>query len=336
MRIAQISTMATPVAPTHSGSVETTVWLLSRELTRLGHDVTVFGAAGSQVSCRLVATLPGAYGRNGSPDDWHLCEWINLSTAVSQSGDFDLLHSHAYLWGLPLEPLSRSPMLHTLHIQPSEDEFRLRTMWPAARVTSISQYQWSAFPQLPPTPVVYHAVDRDRFPLIEKQGDYLLYLGRFTPGKGPLAAIEIAREAGMRLILAGPRNTYYEEVIAPLVEGVCVEYAGSVTGEARANLLGGAAVLLYPIVEPEPFGLVMPEAMMCGTPVVATGLGAVPEIVDENVTGFFSHFAQDMPDLVRKARLLDRRLVRQKAEERFSVERMAVEYLRVYEEVASR
>ena len=125
-------------------------------------------------------------------------------------------------------------------------------------------------------------------------------------------------------------------MIAPLVEGVCVEYAGSVTGEARANLLGGAAVLLYPIVEPEPFGLVMPEAMMCGTPVVATGLGAVPEIVDENVTGFFSHSAQDMPDLVRKARLLDRRLIRLKAEERFSVERMAVEYLRVYEEVASR
>jgi glycosyltransferase involved in cell wall biosynthesis len=139
----------------------------------------------------------------------------------------------------------------------------------------------------------------------------------------------------MKLVLAGPRNTYYEEVIAPLVDGVCVEYAGSVTGEARANLLGGAAVLLYPIVEPEPFGLVMPEAMMCGTPVVATGLGAVPEIVNENITGFYAYSPGDLPELVHKARLLDRRLVRLKAEERFSVERMAVEYLRVYEEVAS-
>src|SRR5450759_5191146 len=125
MRIAQISTLATPVRPTHSGSVEATVWLLSRELTRMGHDVTVFGAAGSQVSGRLVPTLPGAYGVDGSPGDWHMCEWINLCKAVSESGDFDILHSHAYLWGLPLESLSQSPMLHTIHILHSEDEARL-------------------------------------------------------------------------------------------------------------------------------------------------------------------------------------------------------------------
>jgi glycosyltransferase involved in cell wall biosynthesis len=330
MRIALISTMATPVRPTHSGSVEAVVWLLTRELTRKGHEVTVFGAAGSDVSGEFVPTLPGPYGVDGAPGEWHLCEWVNLCKAVGESGRFDVLHSHAYLWGMPLEPLSRSPMLHTLHIQPSEDEARLRAMWPNARLTSISRYQWSAFPELPDTPVIYHAVDRDLFSPGDEQGDYLLFLGRFMPGKGPLAAIATAREVGMRLLLAGPRNRYYEEKVAPLVDGVSVEYVGSVTGNERADLFGGARALLYPIAEPEPFGLVMPEAMMCGTPVVASRLGAVPEIVDEGITGYCAGSPRELPAQVERACSLDRRAVRARAEERFSGERMAGEYLQVY------
>lgn len=330
MRIAQISTLATPVRQTHSGSVEATVWLLSHWLTRMGHEVTVFGAAGSQVSGRFVSALPGPYALNGAPDDWHLCEWINLCRAVEESGRFDVMHSHAYLWGIPLEPMSSAPMLHTLHIMPSEDQARLRTMWPAAQVTAISCYQWSAFEQLPQVPVIYHAVDSGQFSLRETPGDYLLFLGRFTAGKGPLAAIEAAREAGMRLVLAGPHNRYYEEKVAPLVDGVQVQYAGSVTGKARADLLAGAAALIYPVSEPEPFGLVMPEAMMCGTPVVATRLGAVVEIVEEGVTGCCAGSPADLPAQARRVLDLDRRLVRARAEERFSGERMAREYTHAY------
>ena len=356
MRIAQISTLATPVGPTHSGSIEAAVWLLTRELTRMGHDVTVFAAAGSQVEGRLVATLPGPYDKGGSPDDWHLCEWINLCKAVEESGRFDVLHSHAYLWGLPLAPLSQAPMVHTLHILPSENEKRLRMMWPHACVTAISHYQWSAFgrtkddekpntedrphnPQstgLPSTPVIYHAVSAERFPFVAEPDDYLVFLGRFTPGKGPLAAIGAAREVGMRLLLAGPENSYYNEKIAPLVDGVSVQYIGSVTGRARAELLGGARALLYPIAEPEPFGLVMPEAMMCGTPVAATCLGAVPEIVDEGITGCTANAHADLPRQIESAIALDRQLVRRRAEQRFSGERMAREYVAVYEDIRDR
>jgi glycosyltransferase involved in cell wall biosynthesis len=335
MRIAQVSTLATPVRPTHSGSVESVVWLLTRELRRLGHEVTVFGAEGSLVDGELVPTLPGPYGTHGAPDSWHLCEWVNLCRAVEESGRFDLLHSHAYLWGIPLEPLARAPWLHTLHILPSSDQAGLRQTWPMARVSAISRYQWSAFPHLPPVPVVYHAVDREQFAPVRSRGDYLLFLGRFTPGKGALAAIEAALAVGMRLVLAGPRNRYYDEAIAPLVDGERVEYAGSVTGGARAELLGGAAALLYPVREPEPFGLVMPEAMMCGTPVVATRLGAVPEIVEEGLTGYCAASPGDLLACVRSALALDRGRVRARAEERFSGERMAREYLRIYEEVAS-
>ena len=125
MRIAQISTLSAPVRRETGGSVESLIWLLTRELIRLGHQVTVFGTAGSEVDGELVATLAGPYGAHGSLDDWQLCEWVNLCRAVEQSGRFDLLHSHAYLWGIPLQSLSRAPMVHTTHIVPDANSARL-------------------------------------------------------------------------------------------------------------------------------------------------------------------------------------------------------------------
>src|SRR5437879_5843625 len=135
MRIAQVSTVGTPVRREGSDSIESLVWLLTRELTRMGHEVTVFAAAGSETCGELVAALPGPYGTGGSPDDWQLCKWINLCRAVEQSGRFDVLHSHVYLWGLPLQVLARAPMLHTLHVCPYEEEARLRRLVPDAAVT---------------------------------------------------------------------------------------------------------------------------------------------------------------------------------------------------------
>ena len=139
MRIAQVSTLASPVRRDQAASVEHLVWLLTRGLIELGHEVTVFASGNSRTDGELVATLPGTYGDEGVPIDWQLCEWINLCRAVEQSGRFDVLHSHAYLWGLPLQPLSQAPMVHTLHIAPEEDSLRLWSMWPEARVTAISQ-----------------------------------------------------------------------------------------------------------------------------------------------------------------------------------------------------
>src|SRR6266545_2822558 len=124
MRIAQIATLSAPVRRETGGSVESLIWLLTRELIRLGHEVTVFGSADSEVDGELVATLPGPYGAAGALDDWYLCEWVNLCRAVEQSERFDVLHSHAYLWGIPLQPLSRSPMLHTTHIVPDDNTAR--------------------------------------------------------------------------------------------------------------------------------------------------------------------------------------------------------------------
>ncbi len=331
LRIAQVSTLATRVRQTGSGSVEGLVWILSRELTSLGHEVTVFAAAGSETPGELVAALPGPYATPGSPHDWQLCEWINLCRAVEESGRFDVVHSHAYLWGLPLHRLAHAPIVHTMHITPEQDMARLWSMTPDACVTAISNYQWSAFPELQPSAVIYHGVDTSQFTLQSQPDDYVCFLGRFTPGKGSLHAIAAARSLGLRLLLAGPRNAYYRKHVEPLVDGRQVEYVGYVSGSERDQLLGHARALVYPVQAPEPFGLVVVEAMMCGTPVAATRLGAVAEIVDEGVTGYCAESVDDLARQIGRCLSLDRGRVRARAEARFSAERMAREYAGVYQ-----
>ena len=331
MRIAQISTCASPVQKDAYGSVENLVWLLTRELTKRGHEVTVFGTAQSEVHGKMAVSLPGPYGENNSPDDWQLCEWINLCHAVEQSGCFDVMHSHAYLWGLPLESLARAPMVHTMHIVPDENSAHLWSTRPQAVVTAISKHQWSSFPQFRPAAIIPHGVDSSQFSFQAQPSDYVCYLGRFTPGKGPLKAIALARALGLRLLLAGPRDPYFREKIEGHVDGKSVEYIGFVKGEERSKLLGGARALLYPIQYPESFGLVLAEAMLCGTPVVATNLGAVPEIIDQGVTGYYVDAEDNFSDAIDKAFQLDRRKIHSRASERFSLDRMVSSYLAIYE-----
>jgi len=335
MRIAQVSTLSAPVKRDAQGSVEYLIWLLTRELIQLGHQVTVFGAGGSEIDGEVVATLPGPYGAPGSLDDWHLCEWLNLCRAVEQSNRFDVLHSHAYLWGLPLQSFCRCPMVHTMHIVPDEDSTRLWAMSPEACVTALSRHQWSAHPGLEPRAIIPHGIDVSEFPFQAKSADYVCYLGRFTSGKGPLQAIAAARKLGLRLLMAGPENAYFREQVAPLIDGKRVEYVGYVTGAERAKLLGEANALLYPIQYPEAFGLVLVEAMLCGTPVAAMNLGAVPEIIEPGVTGYCAETEAEFPRAVTNCFKLDRRLVRQHAETRFSSRQMALAYARLYQQLSA-
>ena len=334
MRIAQIATLSAPVRKDTGGSVELLIWLLTRELAKLGHESTVFGIAGSEVDGEVIVTAPGPYARDGALEDWHLCEWVNLCKAVEQSGRFDVMHSHAYLWGIPLQPLSQAPLVHTIHIVPDDDTAKLWAAAPQSCVTAISRHQWSEFPHLKPSAVIPHGVDTTAFTFQEQPGDYVLYLGRFVSGKGPLLAIETAQKLGLRLVLAGPSNPYFREHIQPLVDGKTIEYAGFVAGKDRDRLLGGAKALIYPIQYPEAFGLVLVEAMLCGTPIAAIGLGAVPEIVADGITGFIAKGRDDFSETVAKCFSLNRRQIRALAEQRFSVAKMAEDYLRVYRGMA--
>ena len=334
MRIAQVSTLASPVRRDQAASVEHLVWLLTRGLIELGHEVTVFASGNSRTNGELVAALPGPYGDKGVPIDWQLCEWINLCCAIEQSERFDVLHSHAYLWGLPLQPLSQAPMVHTLHIAPEEDSVRLWSMWPDDACNGCI-----ARPMAPISPVRANGDDlcmvsiRTNSRFAPNQSDYVCYLGRFTDAKGPLDAIAAARELDLRIILAGPDDAYYRQNIAPLVDGNMVEFIGYVGEMERSRLLGGARALLYPIRYQEPFGLVLVEAMMCGTPIAAMRLGAVPEIVDEDVTGCTTGNRAEFCQTVLRAMALDRTQVRRTAIARFSADRMVREYAELYTRV---
>ncbi len=336
MRIAQISTVDTPVRRNHSSSVEQLSWVLARELTALGHEVTTFGAAGSDVAGRFCETLPGTYGENGSPEDWRLCEWINIARALESSRDFDIVHSHGYLLGLPFDAHISTPMVHTLHIHPYEDSIRLRTLFPKVNVVGISRFQWSEIPGLPPVAIIPHGIDVGQFTFRATPSDYLAFLGRFVPDKGVLTAIRSARSLGIPLKLAGPRNDYFEAVIAREVDGRNVEYVGPVTGESRDRFLGEAKAILYPIEAPEPFGLVQIEAMMCGTPVVATRIGAVTEIVDEGITGFTALDPGEFIRQIPRAIALTRPTIRATAEKRFSATAMAEAHAALYKSLVKK
>jgi glycosyltransferase involved in cell wall biosynthesis len=331
LRIGLVATLSTPVRHSVSGSVEQLVWLLAREFSALGHDVTVYACGGSDVDGTVVETVPGPYEAAGTPEDWRDAELVNLCRAVADSDGFDILHSHAYLWGLPLEQMSAAAMVHTAHVMPWGME-ALVQMYPRAQLTALSRFQWAAINGADPV-VVPHGVDGDEFAFHPTADGYLCYIGRFIPEKGVLAAIDVARRAGVPLRLAGPSNDYFENVVAPLVDGDQVSYLGLVSGAERIDLIGNAVGLLHPLASPEPFGLVLIEAMMCGTPVLATARGATVEIVDAGVTGYVATDADDLVPLVPRLTDLDRRVVRREAERRFSARGMAHGYLEVYKSV---
>lgn len=335
MKIAQVSTVASPVkqAAGAAGSVEAQVWLLARELDRAGHEVTVFGCAGASLagSAEHVATVPGPYADDGGPKNWQLCEWLNLCAALEQSARFDVVHCHAYLWGMPLQALAAAPMVHTLHVWPYRDEVALWRSHPDAVVTAPSAIQWAEYPDLHPT-VIPHAADADQFTFRARADDYLCWLGRFLPGKGPLDAIAVARATGRDLVLAGPTNEYFNQCIRPHVDGMLISYAGELSAPERDKLLGGASALLYPIAAPEPFGMVLVEAMLCGTPVAAVGIGAVPEVVDDGVSGIIVGSPEQLAGVVERVAALDRGGVRAAATRKFGAQTMAACYIKVFEE----
>ena len=338
LRIAHVAPVATSIPPPRSGSVETMTSLLTEGLVGRGHDVTLFATADSTTTATLHAIYPHGYRHDQHMWPWELYELLNLAAAIERAGEFDVVHYEAesYPMSLAFARLSPTPVLQTLHYSPGEGEIQLWSRYPEAPFVAISSEQARLLQGLNVVGTVLHAVDTEALAFREHPDDYLLFLGRFTEGKGVLQAIEVAKRAGMRLILAGAENDYYRDTVASQVDGTEIVYAGEADYPTKVKLFGGARALLYPVQSREPFGLVLAEAMACGTPVAALDRGAVREVVDEGVTGIIFERVDHMAGGLARVLALDRRRVRERAVARFSVDRMVAEYEAIYQQLVSR
>jgi len=335
LRIAHVGPVATTIPPPMSGSVETMTWLLTNGLVAAGHDVTLFATAESVTRAKLHATFAKGYRDDGTLWPWELCEMLNLAAAVERAAAFDIIQYEAvyYPISLAFTRLSPTPIVQTLHHSPDVAEVALWALYPEAPLIAISNGQADLLRGLNVVATVLHAIETDRFEFSPQSSDYLLFLGRFTPGKGVVQAIEIARRTGMKLMLAGAENDYYRQHVAPLVDNRQILYAGEVDHETKVRLYGGARTLLYPVQAGEPFGLVLAESMACGTPVAALDRGAVREVVDDGVTGWVFDSVDAMVDGLGRVMALDRRTVRDRAVQKFGVGRMVDGYVAAYRRI---
>src|SRR5688500_350079 len=309
--------------------------LLTEGLVARGHDVTLFATGDSKTSAHLHAIYPHGYWHDEAMWPWELYEMLNLAAAVERARDFDVIHYEAayYPMSLAFARLSPTPIVQTLHHAPSPEEVRLWARYPEAPFVAISREQERRLEGLNVVDVVLHGIDTEAFTFRARPDDYLLFLGRFTEGKGVLQAIEVAKRVGMRLLLAAAEEDYYREHVAPHVDGVNVVYFGEADHAAKVELFGGARALLYPVQAPEPFGLVLAEAMACGTPVAALDKGAVRELVEDGVTGLVFDDLEQMVQGLGRVLALDRGKVNARAVARFGVDRMVDEYLAAYRKV---
>lgn len=334
LRIAQIAPIAHPVREAACDSVEQLVWLLCEELVRRNHEVTLFATGDSQTSAELRSAYPHGYEHDESLWDWRLHESINASLPFECAGEFDVIHSHAYHFALPFTRLVGTPIVQSYHVETDPDILDAYRRYPEVCVVAMSEWQRSTLSGLHNVTVIGHGIDTATFPFSPHPGRHLLFLGRTIPDKGPLQAVRLARLFDLPLVLAGPSTAHFEQTVLPLVDGQRVRYVGAVNRRQRNELLSEACALLLPLTYPEPFGLVMVEAMACGTPVVATGIGAVPEIVEPGVTGCHAPSAQALADCIPAALELDRARVRARAVERFDFRRMVDEHEALYERLA--
>ena len=321
------------------GGTERVVSYLTEELVRQGHDVTLFASGDSITRARLVACLERSLRLDKQVIDPLAHHFVLLEEVFARAKDFDILHFHIDYLHYPISKRQKS-LVHvtTLHgLLDMKDLKPLYKSFGAVPLVSISNAQRRPLPRANWQGTVYHGLPTDLYKPCENRGDYLVFLGRVSVEKRLDRAIEIAKRTGMNLKIAAKVDNadrkYFEKSIKPLLDDPLVEWIGEVSENDKQNLLANAYALLFPIDWPEPFGLVLIEAMACGTPAIAYRCGSVPELVEEGVTGFIVDDLKAAVEAVAKVQTLDRRLCRRRFEERFSAERMAHGYLEVYERI---
>ncbi|MTI31885.1 glycosyltransferase family 4 protein, partial [Xanthovirga aplysinae] len=325
------------VPPKMYGGTERIVSYLTEELVRQGHDVTLFASGDSQTSAKLVSGSKEAL-RLGNCIDPLAPHVTMLQEVLERYHEFDVIHYHIDYLHFPVSKLIRNPQLTTLHGRLNIPELSpLYEKFGEMPVVSISNDQRLPLPLANWTETVYHGLPLDLYELGKGDGDYVAFIGRVSPEKRLDRAIAIAKKAGIKLKIAAKIDKadqeYYEKEIQPLMNDPLVEYVGEIGEKEKVDFLGKAKALLFPIDWSEPFGLVMIESMACGTPVLAWPCGSVNEVVDEEKTGFIVSSIEEAVKALEKIENIDRVACRKQFEKRFSVQRMAADYLNVYKKL---
>ncbi len=339
MRIAQLAPLIEPVPPTLYGGTERVVSTLTEALVERGHEVTLFASGDSQTSATLVSVTPEALRLAGITNALP-ASLLSLRMAFERAAEFDIIHSHLDLVPVPFGRFVPTPVVHTLHGRLDLPEIQpLFEYCTDAHLVAISENQRRLVPEWGWVGTVYNGINVDHYTFHPHPGDYLAFLGRMTPEKGIEDAIQVAQLAGIPLKIAAKidptERVYYDERVAPLLEGQGVEYVGEVTEREKDAFLGQALALVFPIGWPEPFGLVMAEAMATGTPVIAARYGAVPEVIADGETGIICDSVQEMALACQRVGTLDRAACRARVAERFSHTRMADGYEAVYRQLSA-
>lgn len=337
MKIAQIAPLYETIPPRLYGGTERVVSHLTEALVEMGHDVTLFASADTQTRARLHPGRECALRLDPAPLKSDLASHLSLLDEVRRRADeFDILHFHTDLLHFPFFEGIAQRTLTTLHgrldMKDLPDAYR---RWPRFPLVSISRSQRQQMPDANWCGTVHHGLALSAYRFQPRpQGGYLAFLGRISPEKRPDRAIAIATQSGLPLKIAAKVDqsdrSYFEREIRPLLDNPLVEFIGEIGDADKSEFLGNALALLFPIDWPEPFGLVMIEAMACGTPTIAWPCGSVPEVLEDGLTGFIVKSVPQARAAIARLSRLDRRQVRRRFEQRFSAEAMAGHYLELY------
>ena len=336
MRIGMIAPLEFRLPPIAYGGSEQVVSLLTEELVRRGHYVTLFATGDSITNAELVPGAP--YGLRGTDRDSSVLNMLNVAACMERAVDFDVIHNHVPLEGMPLAALVETPVLTTFHGGFAGDWIRLYNKY-RGWYNTISNSA-SSLLELHDryVGVIYNAIDVDSYPYNPGvREDFALFLSRISHEKGPDIAIEAAIRGRFRLVIAGnvdePDKEFFESRVLPRVDGDQIQYVGEVDARMKRDLYSRARFLLAPITWEEPFGLFFAEAMACGTPVIAFNRGAAPEVIEDGITGYIVEDVEAMVDATLKIDRIDPARCRKRVEDRFNVRRMADDYQAAYGEI---
>ncbi|MBE9226969.1 glycosyltransferase family 4 protein [Phormidium sp. LEGE 05292] len=339
MRIAQIAPLWERVPPPAYGGIELVVGLLCDELVKRGHEVTLFASGDSISLANLEWVHPRALRLDETVKEYSVYEMLNLSLVYEKASEFDIIHSHVGCAALPFAKLVKTPTIHTLHGTFTPDNEKLFTHAHQQPYVSISDAQRETRLNLNCVATVYNGIDVNTYKFYDKPQapPYLAFLGRVSPEKGTHLAIEIAKCSGWQLKIAGKVDVvdrlYFEQEIKPHIDGEQIQFIGEANHAQKSKLMGNAAATLFPITWREPFGLVMIESMVTGTPVIAMNMGSTSEIIAHGKTGFLCNSVEECVAAIERATQLDRYTCRQHVIDNFSVQKMTSGYEAVYQNI---